>query len=64
MSKFSYLYADPSVTGFSSSKVAKAAGTGSGPTPYGTYDADTSFVSESVDVCKWTARRLGHPDAT
>jgi len=61
MSKFSYLYADPTVGGFSSSLTAKQAGTGFGPTPYGTYDADTSFVSESVDVCKWTARRLGHP---
>jgi len=61
MSKFGYLYADPTTGGFSSSSAAKAAGTGSGPTPYGTYDNDTSFVSESVDVCKWTARRLGHP---
>ncbi len=62
MSKFSYLYADPSVGGFSASLAAKMNdGSGSGPTPYGTYDRDTSFVSESVDVCKWTARRLGHP---
>ncbi len=61
MSKFGYLYADPTTGGFSSSSAAKAAGTGSGPTPYGTYDNDISFVSESVDVCKWTAKRLGHP---
>ena len=61
MSKFSYLYTDPTTGGFSSSLALKGCGSGSGPTPYGTYDADTSFVSESVDVCKWTAKRLGHP---
>jgi hypothetical protein len=61
MSKFSYLYTDPTVTGFSASLALKTIGTGTGPTPYGTYDTDISFVSESVDVCKWTARRLGHP---
>ncbi len=61
MSKFAYLYSDPTVTTFSASVASKATGTGSGPTPYGTYDTDTSFVSESVDVCKWTAKRLGHP---
>ena len=61
MSKFSYLYADPTTGGFSSSLAQKTIGTGSGPTPYGTYDADAAFISESVDVCKWTARRLGHP---
>ena len=50
MSKFVYLYEDPTdglqVTG---------------STPYGTYDADTAFVSESLNVCKFVARRLGHP---
>jgi len=61
VSKFAYLYSDPTVTTFSASVASKATGTGSGPTPYGTYDTDTSFVSESVDVCKWTAKRLGHP---
>ena len=61
MSKFSYLYTDHTTGGFSSSLALKGCGSGSGPTPYGTYDADTSFVSESVDVCKWTAKRLGHP---
>ena len=63
MSKFGNLYKDPTVAGFSSSSVAKAntPSTGSGPTPFGTYDNDISFVSESVDVCKWAARRLGHP---
>jgi hypothetical protein len=50
MSKFSYLYADPTVP----SQVV-------GSTPYGTYDNDSSFVSESINVCKWSARRLGHP---
>ena len=63
MSKFAYLYSDPTVSTFSSSLASKnrIPATGSGPTPYGTYDNDSSFVSESVDVCKWTARRLGHP---
>ena len=50
MSKFGYIYSDPS----SIHEVT-------GSTPYGIYDADVSFVSESLQVCKWTARRLGHP---
>ena len=25
------------------------------------YDNDNSFVTESVSVCKFVARRLGHP---
>jgi hypothetical protein len=63
MSKFGYLYADPTVAQFSSSSAAKlnSPPTGSGPTPFGTYDTDISFASESINVCKWTARRLGHP---
>ncbi len=61
MSKFKYLYTDPTIANFSSSAATKVAGTGIGPTPYGIYDNDRSFVSESVDVCKWVARRLGHP---
>ena len=48
MSKFAYTYADPTANA-------------SGSTPYGTYDNDSAFKSESIDVCKWTARRLGHP---
>ena len=50
MSKFSYLYEDPTtpiqVTG---------------STPYGTYDSDVQFQSESLNVCKYVARKLGHP---
>ena len=34
---------------------------GSGETPYGTYDGDATFQSDIVSVTKWTARRLGHP---
>jgi len=64
VSKFSYTYQDPTVASFSASlalKINNTPPTGSGPTPYGTYDNDASFVSESINVCKWTARRLGHP---
>ena len=50
MSKFTYVYADPTL-------VTQSVGV----TPFGTYDSDTSYVSESLQVCKWTARRLGHP---
>ncbi len=48
--KFSYLYEDPS-------KPADVVGN----TPYGTYDNDISFQSESFQACKFVARRLGHP---
>ena len=50
MSKFSYLYADPTST----TEVV-------GATPYGTYDSDIAFQSESLSVCKFVAKRLGHP---
>ena len=50
MSKFNYIYSDPTIST-----------PASGSTPYGTYDNDASFVTESVDICKWVARRLGHP---
>ncbi len=33
----------------------------SGSTPYGTYDDDSAFVSESINICKFVSRRLGHP---
>jgi len=50
MSKFSYIYEDPTyphqVTG---------------STPYGTYDNDEQFQSESLNICKFVAGRLGHP---
>ena len=50
MSKFSYIYEDPSSPTQSI-----------GATPYGTYDNDNAFVSESLNICKFVARRLGHP---
>ena len=50
MSKFVYLYEDPTATTQSI-----------GATPYGIYDNDISFQSESLQVCKFVARRLGHP---
>ena len=48
MPKLEQIYADPS--SFSS-----------GETPYGTYDADSTFQSDVVSVTKWVAKRLGHP---
>jgi len=50
MSKFNFLYSDP--TG--SAQVI-------GQTPYGIYDNDTTFQSESLQVVKYVARKLGHP---
>jgi len=50
MPKLDYKYTDPS--SFTS---------GSGQTPYGTYDGDATFQSDIISVTKWTARRLGHP---
>ena len=49
--KFGYIYEDPT------SQIV----TGSSSTPYGTYDADETFQSESISICKFVARRLGHP---
>jgi len=48
MPKLTYTYTDP--TTFTS-----------GETPYGTYDADSTFQTDAVSVTKWVARRLGHP---
>ena len=50
MSKFAYLYSEPS----SPSEIV-------GNTPYGIYDADETYVSESLQVVKYVARKLGHP---
>ena len=50
MSKFNYIYSDPDMG--TSAK---------GDTPYAIYDNDLSFVSESVQVAKFVARKLGHP---
>jgi len=48
MPKLDHIYSDPS--SFSS-----------GETPYGTYDADSTFQTDVVSVTKWVAKRLGHP---
>ena len=48
MPKLDYAYTDPS------SFV-------SGQTPYGTYDADSTFQNDIVSVTKWCAQRLGFP---
>jgi hypothetical protein len=50
MGKFQYTYSDPTI-----STSAKD------DTPYNIYNSDGAFISESVDVCKWAAKRLGHP---
>ena len=50
MPKSDFIYADPNKPG----DIV-------GNTPYGIYDTDLSFVSESLQVCKFVARRLGHP---
>ena len=48
MPKLDYAYEDPS--SFES-----------GQTPYGTYDADSTFQTDIVSVTKWCAKRLGFP---
>ena len=48
MPKLDYAYTDPS--SFTS-----------GQTPYGTYDADSTFQTDIVSVTKWVAKRLGFP---
>jgi len=50
MPKFDFIYKDPS-DGF---KVV-------GETPHGIYDDDLEFQSDSLSVCKYVARKLGHP---
>jgi len=48
--KFGFLYSDPDIDT-----------SASGSTPYAIYDNDASFVTESVQVCQYVARKLGHP---
>ena len=48
MPKLTHIYTDPQT--FTS-----------GQTPYGTYDADSTFQTDVVSVTKWVAKRLGHP---
>jgi len=50
MPKSQYIYSDPTI-----------ATSANGDTPYGLYDNDASFVSESIDVAKYVSRKLGHP---
>ena len=48
MSKFLFIYEDPSAYT-------------TGQTPHGIYDTDSEFQSDSLTVCKYVARKLGHP---
>ena len=50
MSKFKFIYSDPN-SGFDVV----------GETPHGIYDLDTEFQNDSLNVCKYVARKLGHP---
>ena len=50
MSKFLFLYEDPTNT----FDVV-------GETPHGIYDNDLDFQSDSLTVCKYVAKKLGHP---
>ena len=50
MPKSQYIYSDPTIST-----------SANGDTPYGIYDGDSSFISESVDVAKYVSRKLGHP---
>ena len=50
MPKSVYRYTDPTIE-------TSAAG----DTPYGLYDSDATFVSESVQVAKFVAKKLGYP---
>jgi len=49
MPKLDYAYSDP--TTFVSGA----------QTPYGTYDADSTFQTDILSVTKWVAKRLGFP---
>ena len=49
MPKLDYAYEDPSGSFIE------------GQTPYGTYDADSTFSTDIVSVTKWCAKRLGYP---
>jgi hypothetical protein len=57
--KFQYIYADPIINGIGACETGSDGSYTS--VPYGTYNSDTTFCSESIDTCKWVARRLGHP---
>ena len=50
MSKFNFLYIDPT----NADEVV-------GSTPHGIYDTDSEFQTDSLTTCKYVARKLGHP---
>jgi len=50
MSKFNFIYEDPSGSG----SVVDS-------TPHGIYDSDSDFQNDSLTVCKYVATKLGHP---
>ena len=50
MPKSVFVYTDPTIST-----------SADGDTPFGLYDGDNTFVSESVEVCKYVARKMGHP---
>jgi hypothetical protein len=52
MPKSDFIYSDPSISNFTSE---------TSPTPYGIYDNDLSFISESADIAKYVSKKLGHP---
>ena len=52
MPKSDFIYSDPTISNFDTS---------GNPTPYGIYDSDASFVSESINIAKFVSKKLGHP---
>ena len=50
MAKVDFIYEDPT-------EVLQITGS----TPFAIYDSDVAFVSESVQMCKYVSRKLGHP---
>ena len=50
MAKTDYIYTDPT-------NVDQITGS----TPFGIYDSDVAFKTESVAMCKYVSRKLGHP---
>jgi len=50
MSKFNYLYTDPTL-----------ALEVTGSTPHAIYDTDSEFQTDSLTICKYVSRKLGHP---
>ncbi len=65
MSKFVYTYSDPVLSCSTAEGCSLTASihkqTASGSTPFGVYDSDHTYVTESVSICKYVAKKLGHP---